>query len=62
MPKRILVNGGGGFIGGRIPLCVAEFEYINMDVRIERGRKVADRLNQADNVVAQPATEVGVQT
>jgi UDP-galactopyranose mutase len=31
-----------------IPLCgrVAEFEYINMDVCIERARKVADRLNR----------------
>jgi protoporphyrinogen oxidase len=30
-----------------IPLCgrVAEFEYINMDVCIERARKLADRLN-----------------
>ena len=30
-----------------IPLCgrVAEFEYINMDVCIERARKVADRVN-----------------
>jgi hypothetical protein len=25
---------------------VAEFEYINMDVCIERGRKLADRLNR----------------
>ncbi len=32
-----------------IPLCgrVAEFEYINMDVCIERARKVASRLNLA---------------
>ena len=32
-----------------IPLCgrVAEFEYINMDVCMERARKVADRLNRA---------------
>ncbi len=31
-----------------IPLCgrVAEFEYINMDVCIERARKVAERLNR----------------
>jgi protoporphyrinogen oxidase len=36
------------FEGIGIPLCgrVAEFEYINMDVCIERGRKLADRLNQ----------------
>jgi len=32
-----------------IPQCgrVAEFEYINMDVCIERARKIADRLNRA---------------
>jgi hypothetical protein len=31
-----------------IPLCgrVAEFEYINMDVCIERAQKVASRLNR----------------
>ena len=31
-----------------IPLCgrVAEFEYINMDVCIERGRQAAERLNR----------------
>jgi protoporphyrinogen oxidase len=36
------------FEGIGIPLCgrVAEFEYINMDVCIERGRKLADRLNR----------------
>jgi protoporphyrinogen oxidase len=38
-----------------IRLCgrVAEFEYINMDVCIERGRKVADRLNQEASVGSQ---------
>lgn len=37
-----------------IPLCgrVAEFEYINMDVCIERARKVAERLNQNVPAVA----------
>jgi protoporphyrinogen oxidase len=39
-----------------IPLCgrVAEFEYINMDVCIERARKVADRLNRESACAAQP--------
>ena len=39
-----------------IALCgrVAEFEYINMDVCIERGRKVADRLNREIEVANQP--------
>jgi UDP-galactopyranose mutase len=52
------------FEGVGIPLCgrVAEFEYINMDVCIERGRKLADRLNQAGPAVTQPSTEVGVHT
>ena len=36
------------FEGAGIPLCgrVAEFEYINMDVCIERARNVAGRLNR----------------
>jgi protoporphyrinogen oxidase len=44
-----------------IPLCgrVAEFEYINMDVCIERARKLADRLNREAAVGLQPA-EVAV--
>jgi protoporphyrinogen oxidase len=44
-----------------IPLCgrVAEFEYINMDVCIERARKLADRLNHEAAVGVQPA-EVAV--
>lgn len=35
-----------------VPLCgrVAEFEYINMDVCIERGMKVAERLNEVQTV------------
>ena len=39
-----------------IPLCgrVAEFEYINMDVCIERARKVADRLNREALVPRDP--------
>jgi protoporphyrinogen oxidase len=44
-----------------IPLCgrVAEFEYINMDVCIERARKVADRLNRQAPVAPVPV-EVSV--
>jgi protoporphyrinogen oxidase len=44
-----------------IPLCgrVAEFEYINMDVCIDRARQVADRLNSAA-LVGQPAVEVAL--
>jgi protoporphyrinogen oxidase len=44
-----------------IPLCgrVAEFEYINMDVCIERACKLAERLNHRVAVAAQPA-EVAV--
>jgi protoporphyrinogen oxidase len=40
-----------------IPLCgrVAEFEYINMDVCIERALKLADRLNQEAAAGVQPA-------
>jgi protoporphyrinogen oxidase len=40
-----------------IPLCgrVAEFEYINMDVCIERARKIADRLNREAAVPRAPA-------
>lgn len=47
-----------------IPLCgrVAEFEYINMDVCIERAMKLAERLNQAGSLAAQPAVEMSVQT
>jgi protoporphyrinogen oxidase len=39
-----------------IPLCgrVAEFEYINMDVCIDRARKLADRLNRATPVSLVP--------
>lgn len=39
-----------------IPLCgrVAEFEYINMDVCIERGQKLAERLNNEARATAQP--------
>jgi protoporphyrinogen oxidase len=39
-----------------IPLCgrVAEFEYINMDVCIERARKIADRLNRESPVPRVP--------
>ena len=39
-----------------IPLCgrVAEFEYINMDVCIERARKIADRLNREALVPRDP--------
>src|SRR5260370_20682430 len=48
------------FEGIGIPLCgrVAEFEYINMDVCIERGRKLADRMNHAGRLPAQTAVEV----
>jgi len=44
-----------------IPLCgrVAEFEYINMDVCIERAQKVADLLNR-HVAVDQPAAEATV--
>jgi protoporphyrinogen oxidase len=44
-----------------IPLCgrVAEFEYINMDVCIERARKVADRVNREIPTPRTPA-EVAV--
>jgi protoporphyrinogen oxidase len=43
-----------------IPLCgrVAEFEYINMDVCIERARKVAGLLNLPADVPAEPAEEL----
>jgi len=39
-----------------IPLCgrVAEFEYINMDVCIDRGRKLASRLNRDLNIDPAP--------
>ena len=49
------------FEGIGIPLCgrVAEFEYINMDVCIERGRKLADRLNREAQVPA-PKIEAAV--
>jgi len=45
------------FEGIGIPLCgrVAEFEYINMDVCIDRGRKLADRLNREASSTPQPA-------
>ena len=45
------------FEGIGIPLCgrVAEFEYINMDVCIDRARKLAARLIEAGAVPAQPA-------
>jgi protoporphyrinogen oxidase len=44
-----------------IPLCgrVAEFEYINMDVCIDRARTVADRLNSAAPISLVPS-EVSV--
>ena len=40
-----------------IPLCgrVAEFEYINMDVCIERARKVAQRLSREAPATLTPA-------
>jgi UDP-galactopyranose mutase len=43
-----------------IPLCgrVAEFEYINMDVCIERARKIADRLNRETLVRRAPVEAV----
>ena len=43
-----------------IPLCgrVAEFEYINMDVCIERGQKLAQRLNSAAASRVQVPSEV----
>jgi hypothetical protein len=37
---------------------VAEFEYINMDVCIERARKVAGLLNLPADVPAEPAEEL----
>jgi UDP-galactopyranose mutase len=39
-----------------IALCgrVAEFEYINMDVCIDRARKLADRLNRAAQIDTAP--------
>jgi UDP-galactopyranose mutase len=42
-----------------ISLCgrVAEFEYINMDVCIERARKIADRLNRETPPAALPDAE-----
>ena len=45
-----------------IPLCgrVAEFEYINMDVCIERARKVAEHLNSAVSGVVEPV-EIGCE-
>jgi protoporphyrinogen oxidase len=44
-----------------IPLCgrVAEFEYINMDVCIDRARKIAQRLN-CDVVPGQSPAEISV--
>ena len=49
------------FEGIGIPLCgrVAEFEYINMDVCIDRARKLADRLNRESSLTTQPV-EVAV--
>jgi protoporphyrinogen oxidase len=49
------------FEGIGIPLCgrVAEFEYINMDVCIERGCKLADRLNREAQVPT-PTVEAAV--
>ena len=43
-----------------IPLCgrVAEFEYINMDVCIERARKLAGILNRAAGAPAESAEEL----
>ena len=55
------------FEGIGISLCgrVAEFEYINMDVCIDRGRKLADRLNRESMLAAPlapvaPASEIAV--
>jgi protoporphyrinogen oxidase len=49
------------FDGLGIPLCgrVAEFEYINMDVCIDRARKLAGRLNR-EAVTPAPASEIAV--
>jgi protoporphyrinogen oxidase len=49
------------FEGVGIPLCgrVAEFEYINMDVCLERAQKLADRLNQ-EAAVPQTPVEASV--
>jgi protoporphyrinogen oxidase len=46
--RRYLKQAKSYFEHSGIPLCgrVAEFEYINMDVCIERARKIADRLNR----------------
>ena len=45
------------FEGIGIPLCgrVAEFEYINMDVCLERAQKLAERMNQGAAAGLQPA-------
>ncbi len=54
--RRYLKQAKAYFENIGIPLCgrVAEFEYINMDVCIERARQVADRLNQAASVPQSP--------
>lgn len=56
--RRHLKQAKAYFAGLGIQLCgrVAEFEYINMDVCLERARKVAGLLNQ-DTRVASPAAE-----
>jgi protoporphyrinogen oxidase len=60
--RRHLKRAKAYFEENGIALCgrVAEFEYINMDVCIERGRKVADRLNHTTSSTAAQAAEVAV--
>ena len=60
--RRHLRQAKAYFEGIGIALCgrVAEFEYINMDVCIERAQKVADWLNRQAASPAEPQ-EVGVQ-
>jgi UDP-galactopyranose mutase len=59
--RRHLKEAKAYFEGIGIPLCgrVAEFEYINMDVCIERAMKLADRLDH-EAPINQPAAEVAV--
>ena len=54
--RRYLRQAKSYFEGIGIALCgrVAEFEYINMDVCIDRARAVAERLNRGDLVFRKP--------
>jgi len=60
--RRYLRQAKAYFEGVGIALCgrVAEFEYINIDVCIERAMKVAERLNRRNSAPAEQQ-EVGAQ-